>query len=196
MRLLPASVMVVVAILCGAAGLARAQTTTVYMRGETDKRGPLLLGVRVAPAIDVRNTGNQFAVGLGVGLAVTRDRNAYVLFQPQAQFGDGLSIISLPVAFQYDIRLYSRYRGALYFYPRAGLGYSVIVGSRVVDDNGFRTVVDGANHYGVAIPEVGLKYVLDGRYNFNFEPFSLPIYFRANEVALQYRLLFGFGVNI
>lgn len=196
MRLLPASMTVMVAILYGMVGLAQAQTTAVYMRGERQKSGPLMLGVRVAPAIDIRNLENQFAVSLGIGVAVTRDRNAYVLFQPQAQFGGGVSVISLPVAFQYDIRLLSRHRGSLYLYPRAGLGYSALIGPRLIVEDGAVRAVDGANHYGVAIPEVGLKYVLDGRYNFYFEPFSLPIYFRANEVALQYRLLFGFGVNI
>ena len=50
-------------------------------------------------------------------------------------------------------------------------------------------------HSGVLIPELGVKYVLHGRWNFGGELFSLPFFFNANGVLLHYRVLLSAGVN-
>mgnify|MGYP000670978064 CR=1 FL=1 len=48
---------------------------------------------------------------------------------------------------------------------------------------------------GVAIPEVGLKYVFSGRYHLGGEVVSLPVFFSSSTVLVHYRAALSFGVS-
>lgn len=164
-----------------AAALLHSHPASALPQGE-GKTGPIMLNLKIGPSIGALNVPTQFALVLDAGYAVDRARNAYVLFPLQFAFSAGLSIIHIPVGFQYDFALPVK---GLYIYPRFSIGYAAFVGA------GGQTA-----NFGVIIPEVGVKYVLKRRWNFAFEPFSLPIYFNGNGAAVAYRLLFSAGVNL
>jgi hypothetical protein len=110
--------------------------------------------------------------------------SAYLIVPVQAQFRASLGTLMLPVGVQYDIALPVP---NLYIYPRVSIGYAVSLkgaaGSVIAD------------HYGVAIPEVGIKYVFSGRYHLGGEAISLPVLFNSNSVVVHYRIALSFGVS-
>jgi hypothetical protein len=117
---------------------------------------------------------------LDFGLAVTPDRNGYLLFPLQFQIAKAGSFVMIPIGFQYDIPLPVR---GLYLTPRLSVGYAayVVRGHRVAD-------------LGAFVPEFGAKYVIARRWNVGLDAFSLPIYF-GDFTAVSYRLLLYGGVN-
>ena len=146
------------------------------------KTGPVMLNLKVGGAFGLNVPAAQFALVLDAGFAVDRARRAYIMAPIQFQISAGGAIIMIPVGFQYDFPLPVK---GLYIYPRAFIGYSPIVFA------GSPTV-----HTGVFTPEVGIKYVLKQRWNFGFEPFSLPIVFAPGGAIVFYRFLFYAGVNL
>ncbi|HEX2574508.1 MAG TPA: hypothetical protein VH877_33485 [Polyangia bacterium] len=146
------------------------------------KTGPVMLNLKVGGAFGLNASVNQFALQLDAGFAVDRARRAYIVVPIQFQFSAGTTIIMIPVGFQYDFPLPVK---GLYIYPRAMLGYAPIVGTG-----------GGVVHAGVFAPEVGIKYVLNQRWNFGFEPFSLPVLFNQGGTLVFYRFLFYAGVNL
>ncbi len=175
------------------AGPARAYTEMVVATSMTEKAGRVMLNLRFGPPIDLVNSANMFAVGIDLGGAITLNRNGYVLLQPEVQFGSDLTAVLVPAGFQYDIPLPLR---GLYIYPRISMGYAAFISS-YTDRAGPITVTSrGTTHLGVAIPELGIKYVARGRFNFAFEPFSLPVFFNGETYAIQWRLMFSVGLNI
>ena len=52
-----------------------------------------------------------------------------------------------------------------------------------------------ADHFGVVIPEVGLKYVFSGRYHLGGELVSVPVLFNERSVVVHYRVALSFGVS-
>lgn len=149
-----------------------------------DKAGRFMANFKIGPALGAYNAGHMGAIVLDVGWSVLPNNNAYLLFPLQFQFASGGGAVFLPVGFQYDIAMPVR---GLYIYPRASLGYAAIIAS-----GGEGTIT---SHFGTLIPEFGVKYVLNGRWNFGGEPFSLPILFNSGGAALYYRILLSAGAN-
>jgi hypothetical protein len=52
----------------------------------------------------------------------------------------------------------------------------------------------GANAFAI-IPEVGIKYVVNGTVNVGMDPFSMPIGIGSDQTLFWYRLNFHGGVN-
>jgi hypothetical protein len=176
-----------------------------------EKAGRFMGNLKIGPAFLAYPTYGsgvtlaQAALVLEFGYAVTPDRNGYLLFPLNFQMSSFASFISIPIGFQYDIRLPIR---GLYLTPRGIIGYTAAI-SNDSFCNGFGcTATTSVSHLGVFMAEIGVKYVYRGRFNFGFDPFSLPIYFGApgtscsvqgcvtsNAVAVFYRLLFYAGAN-
>jgi hypothetical protein len=154
---------------------------------QAQKAGPVQLNFKIGPAIGVNDASTQFSLQFELGFAVTANRAGYIVFPFTLQVGGGETIIHVPIGFQYDIAI--RAVRGLYLYPRFIFGFSAdhINGS------------DGTAVGMVLGPGFGIKYVLNGRFNFMFEPFNLPIgvYFFDNVTAVPiwYTLHFGFGFN-
>jgi hypothetical protein len=163
---------------CFLAATAHAQS----FASDPGKTGPVMLNLKVGPAFGLNAATVQFALQLDAGFAVDAARRAYILVPIQFQITGGYSAIMIPVGFQYDFPLPVK---GLYIYPRAFIGYSPLVAA------GLPTV-----HAGVIGAEVGIKYVLNRRWNFGFEPFSLPIIFNRDAAIVFYRFMFYAGVNL
>jgi hypothetical protein len=157
--------------------------------GGSGKSGPLMLNLKIGPAIELKNLPTQVALELDFGVALTGDRALYLVLAPQFHLANNISTIMVPLGIQYDIALPVP---GLYLYPRVSMGYAASI-----YDYGcvFNYCATSTVHRGFALPEIGIKYVIRGRGNVGFEPFSLPIFFEQKWVGLQYRLLFYGGVN-
>ena len=188
-------------VLAGILGLVLLSALSVLsppahaFRNEPGKAGRLMFNPKLGAAIGIpgdrvqhASTGDQLTLQLDFGVALDRQRSAYLLFPAQFQVGrTGYSMIMVPLGFQYDIPI--RAVPGLYLYPRLTVGYAAFVLDGAGPVRG-RTV-----DLGFVMPEFGAKYVLHRRWNFGFEPFGLPVFFNARQVALNYRLLFYAGVN-
>lgn len=153
-----------------------------------EKAGPFMFNVKIGPAFCLypSNCPHQGAIVLDLGAALTRNRNGYLLLPVQFQFLPGASAIIVPVGFQYDVRL--PFRGG-YFYPRIMAGYAALL------TDGQVGTPQSVLHSGVLIPELGIKYILNGRWNFGGEFFSLPFFFNSTGVQLYYRILLSAGIT-
>jgi hypothetical protein len=178
------------------AGLALALALTPASAGaqqaDGGKAGPVMINLKLGPSFGISGSPdlqNQVALVLDAGFAVTRDRNAYIVFSPQFQLaGDVANVIMVPLGFQYDIAI--RPVRGLYVYPRLSVGYAV-----GLPKNDFFGLI-GPQHAFLLLPEIGVKYVLARRWNFGFEPFSLPIGIGCDFCTqVSYRLHFYAGVN-
>jgi hypothetical protein len=175
---------------------ACAQRRAVYRYGRwVEKAGPFMMNFRGGPAFGVANADDSLrflgAVGVDLGFAVSRDYNAYIVLTPNLQFRDSYFNVSIPIGFQYDIRIA---RG-LYLYPRATIGYSAMIFTSSFDYGPFRYYSSSTVHGGILTPEFGIKYVVNGRLNLGFEPFSLPIFFNGDGYNIWYRFMFHIGFN-
>ena len=124
------------------------------------------------------------AVVTEFGVAVTPDRNGYLILPLSIHAApDRIPFIMIPIGFQYDVALPLP---GLYITPRASLGYALTTGPQTL-----------TSHFGVFIPEVGVKYVVKGRWNVGFDPLSLPFLFPFGGAAglLHYRFLGYAGAN-
>lgn len=154
-----------------------------------DKAGPFMFNVKIGPAFCLypSNTcAHQGSIVLDLGAALTRNRNGYLVLPVQFQFLPGASAIIVPVGFQYDVRLPLR---GLYIYPRIVAGYAALL------TDGQPGTPQTVLHSGVLIPEFGLKYILNGRWNFGGEVFSLPLFFNTSGAQLFYRVHLSAGVT-
>jgi hypothetical protein len=169
------------------------------------KSGRWMFNLKLGPAITAKETsycGNAFgvfdckptmgAIVLEMGVAVDSKFNAYIILPvPQFQVHDFLSIVMLPVGFQYDIRVTPKVPD-LYITPRLEIGYAAFVPNCNSCDTSSAGFVELA---------VGGKLIFAKRWNVGFEPFSLAIFFgqyantNINFTAVSYRLLFYGGVN-
>ena len=195
-RLSPLALVLFAAALFFGANEAHAQRRVVIYYGRpVEKAGLFMMNFRGGPAFGVVNADNSLrfvgALGVDLGFAVSRDYNAYIVLTPQLQLRDSFFNISLPIGFQYDIRIA---RG-LYLYPRASIGYSALIFTSSFDYGPFRYYASTTVHGGILIPEFGLKYVVNGRLNLGFEPFSLPIFFNGDGYNIWYRFMFFIGFN-
>lgn len=195
-RLSPLALVLFAAALFFGANQAHAQRRVVIYYGRpVEKAGLFMMNFRGGPAFGVANADNSLrfvgALALDLGFAVSRDYNAYIVLTPQLQLRDSFFNFSFPIGFQYDIRIA---RG-LYLYPRASIGYSALVFTSSFDYGPFRYYASTTVHGGILIPEFGLKYVVNGRVNLGFEPFSLPVFFNGDGYNIWYRFMFYVGFN-
>jgi hypothetical protein len=183
------------AMLYGAQAAHAQRRVVIYYGRPVEKAGLFMMNFRGGPAFGVANTGDQLrflgALSVDLGFAVSRDYNAYIVLTPQVQLRDSFFNFSFPIGFQYDIRIA---RG-LYLYPRASIGYSALVFTSSFDYGPFRYYTSSTVHGGILIPEFGLKYVVNGRLNLGFEPFSLPVFFNGDGYNIWYRFMFFIGFN-
>ena len=152
------------------------------------KVGRFLLDVDLGPSFSLTGPSHDFLIDVGIdfGIAVTPDRNGYLLFSSQVQLGSGVEQLMIALGFQYDVRLPVR---GLYLTPRLVAGYAPIFFSGL----NTTSILDT----GFIEPAIGIKYVLRGRWSFGLTPFSLPIFFGASpseKVVVNYRLLASAGV--
>lgn len=159
------------------------------------KSGRVMLNARGGIAVGIANTEQDLRllgmVGIDFGVAVDEHRNAYIVFTPQVDLQKNTYNVMVPLGFQYDIRLT---RG-LYLTPRMSLGYSALISNASADFGSLHFSVNRVIHGGVAIPELGLKYVINGRFNIGIEPLSFPIFFNTEDYAAWYRANAFLGLN-
>lgn len=119
-----------------------------------------------------------------LGIAVNKNRNAYILITPQVQIINQVYQVIVTLGFQYDFPLLVR---GLFLYLRGSAGYDLAI----TTDSGAPLL----HHYGIVIPEFGLKYIVNSKYNFGFDPASIPLTFKTGAVQASYRTMFYGGVN-
>jgi hypothetical protein len=163
--------------------LAEARSAAEEDPAANHKAGPVLLQLRVGPAIGVKEIDNQAALALDAGIAVDRSRNAYVLLSVQLQIERALTIVQIPIGFEYDFALPS-VKG-LYLYPRLSLGYAAFV-------PGTGPTLSA----GVVTAEFGVKYVIGGRWSIGLEPLSVPLFFDRSGYSISYRILCSIAVSL
>lgn len=180
-----------------------------------DKVGRFMFNLKIGPAILAYPTITsgvtlvQAALTTELGFAVTPDRKGYLLLPLGFQLSPSRYLISIPIGFQYDIALPVR---GLYLTPRGSIGYSAAISESTICTGQNCTSSTYVSHQGVITPEIGIKYIIRGRFNLGFDPFSLPIYFSgprtcnstgtgtlcvnySGGAVVFYRLLFYGGVN-
>lgn len=148
-----------------------------------EKKGPIMLNMKIGPAIKLDDIPTQFALEVEGAYAFDRAKNAYIGFNPQFQFSDPIITINLPLTFQYDIELPVE---GLYLYPKINAGVAIHTGSG-----------DAAAAFALQ-PEFGIKYQIVDIAHVGFEPFSLPFYLgqKGNGFDIQYRLFFYGGLDL
>ncbi len=150
-----------------------------------EKAGPWMLNLKLGPAIGVSNADTEFALVLDANYGIAFNRNLYIGLPINLQFSGSVFTGGLfPIQVQYDFAI-PQVRG-LYVYPRFVVGYGLI---HVSGGGG------GTSSAAFIEPAAGVKYILNGRWNFGFEPFSMPIFARSG-AAVFYRLLFYAGINL
>jgi len=141
------------------------------------------------------NLSNALPLGFTVrpdfGVAVTGNRNGYLIFSPSFTLGSSYSLM-FPVGFQYDIPVVVR---GLFFFFRATAGYGLSIKKENMTTTTGTVETTSIVHYGAVEPEAGIKYVLAKRVNLIFEPVAVPIFFNDGVIAGGYRLLFSAGYN-
>ncbi len=145
---------------------------------ENDKAGPWMANFKIGPALKITDRSvTQFAMQMEIAYAVIEE-DGYLGFAPQFQFGNRLTTITLPLAFQYDIHMPVE---NLYLYPRIEAGLAVFPDSNL--DPAFALQ-----------PEFGVKYQFHENGHAILEPLSLPMYI-GEFTFLQYRIYFGVGAD-
>lgn len=172
------------------ASLANMKTASAFdwLKGNDAKSGRFMANLKIGPAIGVKDANTQFALMLDGGYAVTPDGNGYVVLALQFHFAGGTTGVIVPAGFQYDFALPVP---GLFIYPRLLLGYAGFFANATILGRDFSRTF---NFFAI-IPEFGVKYVLQKRWNFGFEPFSLPIFVNGDGSAIYYRLFFYAGAN-
>ena len=152
-----------------------------------DKVGRVMLNLRGGFAYGIANADHDLRLlgmlGVDFGIAVSSDYNAYLVLTPQVDIKKDLYNVMVPLGFQYDIRLA---RG-LFLYPRVSLGYAALISTASFDFGSLHFSARDVTHGGVGIPELGIKYIVNGRFNIGIEPVSFPIFFTDKDYAVWYR---------
>ncbi len=174
--------------LASSANMRTASADAWWSRKTDAKAGPFMANLKLGPAIGVKDANTQFALELDGGLAVTPDNAGYIVFALQFHFGAGSTGVIVPAGFQYDFALPVP---GLFIYPRLLIGYAAFFTNVTI----LAVEYSNTSNFFALIPEFGVKYVLQKRWNFGFEPFSLPIFINGNGTAIFYRLMFYAGAN-
>jgi hypothetical protein len=178
--------LLVLAILGGLAGRAAAQEALP---------GPFKFDMKFGPAIGIiDHSGAQFHLGMDFGINVTPSspHHIYIDIPLAFNFGDEHTDIMLVPGIEADILL--PVGVPIYIYPMFGLGLGFVTPScpRGFDCPDYTALVIRLG--------AGVKYVLQGRWNFFFEPFNLDFWPAGSNHDLygtpgHYTMLFGAGVN-
>lgn len=178
-RLLPAIV------LLGLVGRASAQERLP---------GPFQFEFKFGPALGIIDEGgSQFHMGMHFGINLTPNlpHHIYLDLPLAFNFGNNHTDIMLVPGVEADIAL--PVGVPLYIYPMFGLGLGFLVPScRFVDCPNYTALVIRIG--------AGIKYTLQGRWNFFFEPFNLDFWPAGSNHDIfgtpgHYTLNFGAGVN-
>jgi hypothetical protein len=144
-----------------------------------EKKGPFTTGGEIGFGYffgDVQGASFVFAPYVGYGLY---KNNAYLLFAPQIQAGQGNgAFITLPAGFQYDFELVK----GLYLYPRVTAGVSFATG--------------GGNPFFTGGACVGLRYEVLPILHVGGEPLCMNVHATDGATAGQYQFLAGAGVDL
>jgi hypothetical protein len=160
--------------------------------------GRVMANLKLGPAFCALNCKHQGAAVIELGAAVLKNRSLYFIIPLQFQFATadptqptpvGNAAVLVPLGVQYDLAV--SWLPGLYFYPRLSLGYALLL-----DNSGSGPPTTNA---GVLIPELGIKYIYRGRWNFGGELFSMPVIFGRSAAgsfaSLSLRILPSVGVN-
>lgn len=174
-----------IAVAMAVSSSTMAVATSAFALGE-EKAGPFMGNLKIGPAIRLDDLPTQFAMEVEIAGALDRGNDAYLGFNPQFQFADGITTINLTATFQYDIELPVK---ALYLYPKINAGLAIQAPNH------------GEAGLGFALqPEFGIKYQLVEHAHIGAEPISIPLYLGNNRylggVDAQYRLFFYGGFDI
>jgi hypothetical protein len=190
-----ASLALTAAIICLSLGVPIGRAAA-YDSDHPDKSGRVMLNARGGLALGVANAEHELYLmgvgGIDLGVAVSQNYNAYLILTPQLQVRPDLYAVMIPFGFQYDIHLV---RG-LFLSPRVSIGYSALISNASIDFGPLRFSANQVTHAGVAIPELGLKYVVNGRFNIGVEPASFAILFTDRDYVAWYRAMVFLGVNL
>jgi hypothetical protein len=136
-------------------------------------------------------SGSQFRLEFHFGINLTPQlpHHIYLDFPLGFGFGNGFTDILIVPGVEADIAL--PVGVPLYIYPMFGLGVGFFFPSCPANFQCSTTTALGIRL------GAGVKYVLQGRYNFFFEPLNLEFYPAGFEGATPgfYNLLFGGGFN-
>ena len=202
-------------LLCALATLALAAPARAATAYGDEKSGPVMLNLKGGASIPLYVQGGDRddlptsgVLQLELGFALDRERRAYLVVPLEAHIGvrsSGNDVASasltfarllVPVGFQYDIPLG---RSGLFLSPRISAGYVAYITRGMASLGSASISAEGTRHGGVIAPELGLKYVVNGRFNIGIEPFSLPIFLLKDDddlrVLLDYRIRGYVGVN-
>jgi hypothetical protein len=184
-----------------------------------DRAGSTMLNVKLGATVFAGDNHGlymeawTFSLGFDLGRAVTRDRRGYLLIAPQIELRRGPTFttrspgnpvfqipitltqiaVSIPVGFQYDIRV-GRVRD-LFVYPQALLGYTAWMywlSDATFTPSGSHLAV---HHRGMAALALGLKYVVRRRINIGMEPIGLVLFFDERGATPTYRALVYAGID-
>jgi hypothetical protein len=155
--------------------------------------GPYQFELKFGPAIGIIDEGgSQFHLGMHFGINMTPNlpHHIYIDLPLAFNFGNGETDIMLIPGVEADIALPTPV--PLYIYPMFGLGLGFLTIS-------CPPVLNCPTDVAFAIRMgAGIKYILDGRWNFFFEPFNLDFFPAGNNqggTPGHYTLNFGAGVN-
>ena len=154
--------------------------------------GPFQFEFKFGPALGIIDErGSQFHMGMHFGINLTPHLPHHIYLDlPMAfNFGNDETDIMIIPGIEADIAL--PVGVPIYIYPMFGMGFGFLIPScRFIDcptDTAFAIRL-GA----------GVKYILQGRWNFFFEPFNLDFFPVGNNqggTPGHYTLNFGAGVN-
>lgn len=164
------------------------------------KAGPFVLNLRLGPAVPLAlfssDTGlvgatelpTEFALGLEAGFALNQGRSLYLVVPAQVQLELTAGKVTAtwlmaPLGLHGDLPI--RAAPGLFLYLRLSVGYAVGLFADAP-----------TTHMGLAVPALGIKYVIRRRVNLGFEPLNLPMLFHPKLLLLFYRPMFHLGVNL
>jgi hypothetical protein len=147
---------------------------------------------KFGPAIGIIDeTGSQFHLGFhfGINFTPTQTYHIYLDLPLAFNFGNGHTDIMILPGVEADIAL--PVGAPLYIYPMFGMGPAFFLPTCPAPLH-----CDSQTQFGFHLG-AGVKYVLDGRWNFFFEPLNIEFYPIGNAFGTlgHYNLLFGAGVN-
>lgn len=143
--------------------------------GPPEHEGSIIIGGGIGPSFSLDGGGAGFGLVLNGDYAFKE--HLYGVFQPSFVFGNGGTLVMLPVGVQYDIPIPTVPN--LYLYPRGSIGVAFGGGSAA-----FLLMFEG-----------GVKYNIQDKFYIAFEPFSMPI-FIGSGTSVGYRLNFLAGLYL
>ena len=150
-----------------------------------DLVGPGAFDFNLGPSFGVLDANiTQFRMEAAFAYCLTPSWRSHIYITAPFGFGFGSSntVITMMPGVEGDIRLPGSQ--PIYIYPKAGLGMGLDAGSDSTD-------IAFGIRFGF-----GIKYVLNGMWDFHFEPFNMEIYPVGFEgTPILYNLMFGSGVK-